>query len=186
VGIIVLGAVAHRIGAGVMVYTSERAIWLAAGYGAQAFGGVLVAIGLFGQRDRWVVAGAALAFAGLVAAAGAYGPGAALQIAVVIALFAIVVSVYRRASREYDTPREQVNTSVLTVDQAQNFAEQKIELFGASDPSQVSVSQDNDGRWRVEMFDQTHQVSPMTEPEWQAWLKDHRVRPAGPEAGVRS
>lgn len=178
-GLITLAVAVWRVVLSVMAALGASPPLQAAGYGGEALAGIVIAIGLLDEKNRLVVAGVLAALAAiLITAEGSHHPATMGHALVASALFAMLATIAREASQHLEDSSEDNMTRLLTAEQAQNFAEQKPELFGGFDPSDVSVYRREDGRWNVRLIDKNLETQPLTEPKWQKWLEHHHAQAA--------
>ena len=62
--------------------------------------------------------------------------------------------------------------SQLTAKQAQAFVEQLVEQYGYGAYPEVTVSAVDNGTWEVGWRGMSESVPPMTEGQWQEWLRN--------------
>lgn len=157
-------------------YGAPLLAWIA----AQALAFLAVAFGFFRMRDGLVVVGAALAaLAWLLALAWPDDPVTSMGGSALLVVLAGLGLAFGRATRmdartdahtDGERDVDSVHAPLLSAGQAENLAARMAHLHGGSE-ADVSVTETANGTWRVQAHGQTYRLEPMTEPAWQAWLK---------------
>lgn len=175
-GIVALSVVAQRIGVAMMVNLSNGPPVLLAAYAVQAFGALVAAAGLFGVNNALVYVGLGVTVVGIVVSAfvaGTADPTMGFSVVGFLLIVGALLALVRRAALDDRRPRAEVNRHALTAEEAENFAAQKLDLFGGHEPEDVHVTRRSGGGWHVTLLGSQHDVDPMTEMEWQSWLEAH-------------